>query len=159
MRIQRMLAGTLVVLLGLVVAVAAQDPTKLPIGQSGNGFVYIGHGYGEHNTGQGALHENAEFLLPRGLKLDRSYHQASWVCCGGGATTNVRLDQIPAGIYIRLDGGYFWAIAGEPILAAADYDENNVVTQWKLEVPMYCGPGGNGQGCNMKVDVWAKQKP
>src|SRR5258707_904573 len=81
------------------------------------------------------------------------------ISSGGGASPNVTVAQVPNGIYVRLDGGFYWAIGGVPNLIAADYDKDNVVTQWKLEVPMYCGPGGNGQGCNMKVDVWAKRKP
>jgi hypothetical protein len=159
MSIQKKIVGTMLALLALAIVVAAQDPTNLAIGQSGDGFVYIGHGYGESNSGQPALHQNATFVLPKDFKLDRAYHQAAWVSSGGGARPDVTVAQVPSGIYIRLDGGYYWAIGGTPNLVAADFDADNVVTQWKLEVPMYCGPGGNGQGCNMKVDVWAKRKP
>jgi hypothetical protein len=132
----------------------AQDPTDLAIGQSGRGFVFVGSAYGESNRGN--LDKKGEFILPPGFLIDSSFRQAGGSFDGGGAH-GISAADVPPGFYIRVDGGYYWAVAAKPQLVAEEFD-GNVVKRWKLIVPMYCGPGGNGEGCNCKVHVWAKSK-
>jgi hypothetical protein len=119
-------------------------------------FVKLAHLYGESNRGN--YQTSQEVLLPEGFKLDRSYHQASVNCCGGGAKSDLKASQIPAGIHIDISGGHWWSVPAAPSLLPAKVSDDDKVLQWKLVVPMYCGPNPP-VGCNIKVDVWAKKRP
>jgi hypothetical protein len=105
-----------------------------------------------------ALWEDAVVLLPRNFKLDRSYQQASLNCAGGGAACSATAAGVPRGIHIAVSGGYYWSLRGNPQLLAAEVDDDDHVTRYKLVLPLFCGPGGNGEGCNIRVTVWAKSK-
>jgi hypothetical protein len=134
----------------LAATLIGQPPPKDP------SFVYLGHLYGESNSGN--YQQNQEVLLPAGFQLDKSYHQSTVNCCGGGATSNMQASQIPAGIHISIDGGHYWSVPSAPVLAPAKISDDDRILQWKLIVPMYCGPNPP-VGCNIKVDVWAKKQP
>lgn len=105
-----------------------------------------------------ALWEDAEVLLPRDFKLDRSYQQSQLDCAGGGASCSATASGVPRGIHIRVTGGYYWSLRGNPQLVPAEVDDNDHVHRYKLILPLYCGPGGNGEGCNIRVTVWAKKR-
>ena len=96
-------------MLALPIAAAAQGPPNDP------SFVKLttnGPLYGESNGGN--YQTTQEVLLPEGFKLDRSYHQASVNCCGGGATSYMKASEIPAGIHISVSGGHYWAVPSAP---------------------------------------------
>jgi hypothetical protein len=141
--------ATLVTISCLTVVVFAQAPPNDP------SFKKLAHLYGESNKGN--YQQTQEVLLPPAFKLDKSYHQASVNCCGGGATSDMRASQIPAGIHIDISGGHYWSVPAAPSLLPAKVSDDDRVLQWKLLVPMYCGPNPP-VGCNIKVDVWAKEK-
>lgn len=138
-------------LLAVAVSVFAQGPPPDPK------FVRVGEVYKEKNHTP-ALWEDAELLLPRDFKLDRSYQQAVLNCSGGGAKCSATAAGVPRGIHIAVTGGYYWSLRGNPRLLAAEIDDNDHVRQYKIVLPLYCGPGGNGEGCNIRVTVWAKSK-
>jgi hypothetical protein len=144
-----------VVLLGAVSGlVRAQNPPNDP------SFVRIGEIYREKNHTP-ACCDPASLLLPKNFKLDRSYQQQSLNCCGGvdgGARSDIKPTDIPKGIHVSVTGGYYWALPKAPVLIAHEVDDNDHVVQWEFRTPLYCGPGGNGEGCNIRVTVWAKQK-
>jgi hypothetical protein len=133
----------------LSVTVLAQGPPNDP------SFVKLADLYGSSNSGN--YQTTQEVLLPTGFKLDRSYHQASVICCGGGATSRMRASEIPAGIHISPSGGLYWSVPGAPTLVPAEVSDDDRVLRWKLLVPMYCGPEPP-RGCNVNVGVWAKRK-
>lgn len=120
-------------------------------------FVRIGEIYREKNYPP-ACCDAADLLLPRNFKLDRSYQQQELNCCGGGARSDIQPSDIPRGIHVSVTGGHYWALPKAPVLIPYEIDENDHVVRWAFRTPLYCGPGGNGQGCNIRVTVWAKQK-
>src|SRR5262245_53528652 len=124
------------VLVSLLVAspiMKAQEPPQ------NAGFVYIGEIYREKQQTP-ACCDAADLLLPEHFKLDRSYHQQSIQCCGGGATSNISPADIPAGIHLSVSGGYYWALPKAPVLLVEKVDDDDKVTQWRFRTPLYCGP-------------------
>jgi len=127
------------------------------------GLTLVCHLYAEATQGGPATNQSAECALPEGAKLDSSFRQTSFPtpCSGGGATTPITPGDVPQGIYIACDGGYYWAVIPPIRLEALEFDDNGMVTQWGVYIhQLYCGPGGapNG-GCNVKLDIYAKLKP
>ena len=127
------------------------------------GLTLICHLYGEAEQGAPAHNSSEECALPEGAKLDTSYRQGAFShpCSGGGATTPLTPADVPQGIHIECDGGYYWAVIPPIRLVALQFDNNGSVTQWGVSVnDLYCGPGGapNG-GCNVKLDIYVKLKP
>lgn len=103
--------------------------------------------YGEAPSGGTAWHKQESCLVPQVSYLDTSYHQSKFVCCGGGATSPATAADIPAGLEIITDGGYYWAVLSPQL----------VDNYFKLIT--YCGPApSSGPGCNVKVQVWAHYK-
>jgi hypothetical protein len=112
------------------------------------------YGYHDSGTGNYDVYQNCD--LPPGFKLDWKYQQKSISCQGGGANSNVAPGDVPRGIHLVCDGGYYWAIHKPVLLSPVSFDDNGTVNQWRVIVPMYCGPGAPGQpGCNIKVYVYA----
>lgn len=140
-----------VVVVGFVGVTRAQEP---PAGDPT--FVFLGEIYREKQSTP-ACCPAADILLPEGFKLDRTYHQKSINCCGGGATSDLSPADIPAGIHMTVTGGHYWALPKAPVLLIEKMDDD-LVTQWRFRTPLYCGPGGNGEGCNIRVRVWAKRR-
>jgi hypothetical protein len=145
------IAGAVLVVMCTTVSLLAQAPPADPK------FVRIDEVYKE-KAHTPALWEDAVVLLPRHFKLDRSYQQASLVCAGGGAQCSATASGVPRGIHIAVTGGHYWSLRGNPTLLPAEVDDDDHVTRYKLILPLYCGPGGNGEGCNIRVTVWAKRK-
>lgn len=121
------------------------------------GFVKIDEVY-QSKDHTPALWNDAEVFLPRDFKLDRSYQQQRLVCSGGGASCGATASGVPRGIHIAVSGGHYWSLRHNPTLVAAEVDDEDRVRRYKLILPLYCGPGGNGEGCNIRVSVWAKKK-
>jgi hypothetical protein len=120
-------------------------------------FVKICSLYGSANQGASAWNKDEACDLPAGFNLDKSFHQTSFSCCGGGATSNIGINDIPAGIRVDVSGGYYWSV-GKPIELIRFDDDGPIKRQFRIHT--YCGPAGSpGPGCNVKVDVYAAQKP
>lgn len=139
------------------------DPkTKLPAATLPPGLTLLCHFYGEAQHGNSAFNSPADCPLPVGAKIDFNYQQATFnpPCAGGGAYTPLQPSDIPAGIHIQCDGGYYWSVIG-PIRLEVLQSSGGNVTQWGVHITnLYCGPGtGNGDGCNVKLDVYAKLQP
>jgi hypothetical protein len=110
-------------------------------------FAYLGRLGGEALQGQPAFRQRQDVRIPEQLVLDGSYHQPSVTAAGGGATSPLQASQIPPGIFIKVDGGHYWA-AFDPKLDGRVFS-----------IDIYCGPEPPpGSGCNIKVDVCAKWK-
>jgi hypothetical protein len=87
--------------------------------------------------------------------LDKSYHQTNFNCCGGGATSDIGNANIPAGIHLVVDGGYYWSVTSPIELIRLD-DDGPAKRVFRIHT--YCGPGAAGQpGCNVKVAVYARR--
>jgi hypothetical protein len=116
--------------------------------------------YGEAPQGAEAYNEGQRCPFTPGFRLDRKYHQGTVNCCGGGARSPLSPGDVPAGVHIEVDGGHYWALLPPVNLIAIAFDDNNVVTQWAVDVGhMYCGPaGGTGPGCNIKVYVYGVER-
>ena len=126
------------------------------------GLTLVCHLYGSADQGGWATNEAGNCALPYGAKLDTSFRQKAFPtsCSGGGATTSLTPGDVPQGIYLVCDGGYYWAVIPPIHLVALEFDNTGQVVQWGVNVAhLYCGPGGapNG-GCNVKLDIYAKLK-
>ena len=98
--------------------------------------------YGESNSGGSAWHKDEACPIKNLTNLDPEYRQTDFNCCGGGASSPMTNRDIPPGLEIRTDGGYYWAVLNGH-LDGGDY-----------RLHTYCGPGGAGlPGCNVKVKV------
>jgi len=98
--------------------------------------------YGEANQGAGGWNKDEVCPVPDRDKLDPDFHQGDFNCCGGGAGSSMTNASIPAGIEIRVDGGYYWSVDRGSL-------EGDV---YKLHT--YCGPEpAPGPGCNVKVKI------
>ena len=126
------------------------------------GLTLICRFYGAADEGNPAYNNQAECPLAVGAKLDTSYRQGAFSqpCSGGGAFTPITLADIPQGIHIEFDGGYYWAVIPPIRLEALQFDNSGNVIQWGVHVNnLYCGPGsGTNGGCNVKLDIYAKLK-
>jgi hypothetical protein len=123
-------------------------------------WIMVCHFHGEANQGQSAWHKDEKCNLPRGFKLDRTYHQAGGVFAGGGATSDLTDADIPAGLWIDTSGGNTWWSIVKPIEFVwldDNGDDAPMIRQFRLHT--YCGPqGGSGAGCSVNVTVYAKKK-
>jgi hypothetical protein len=101
--------------------------------------------YGEANPGQNAFLKEQSCIIPDIDRLDKAYHQADFVCCGGGATSTTTASDIPAGIEIKTSGAVYWSV------------QSPTLTSDKFGVTTYCGPSGalGGSGCNVKTEIFA----
>jgi hypothetical protein len=118
-------------------------------------FVLICSMYGSADQGSSAWNKDDACNLPVGFPLDKSYHQSAFNCCGGGATSNIVIGDIPAGIHLNVSGGYYWSVS-KPIELIRLDDDGPPQRQFRLHT--YCGPEPPpGPGCNVKVDVYARK--
>lgn len=150
-----LIMGCVTLCLGLLVPPTSrvQDPPSDP------SFVKICDLYGSADSGADAWHKNEECMLPKRFKLDLSYHQKDFRCCGGGATSDISAADIPAGIHIKVDGGHFWSVVKPMGIQTIEEDDEGRAIQRRFFIHTYCGPAGKpGPGCNVKVAVYAKQK-
>lgn len=145
-------------LLGVfVMAVSTLGVTAKAQIPSDPSFVKICDLYGSADQGNPAWNKDDSCALPVGFALDKSYRQAAFNCCGGGATSNIGVADIPAGIHIVVDGGYYWSVVKPIELIRLDEDGP---PKRVFRIHTYCGPGAAGQGgCNVKVAVYAKRLP
>jgi hypothetical protein len=119
-------------------------------------FVKVCSMYGSANQGASAWNKNDACDLPSGFQLDRAYHQTTFNCCGGGATSDIAISDIPAGLDLVVSGGHYWSVV-KPIEIVRLDDDGPVRRQFRLHT--YCGPEPfPGPGCNVKVDVYAREK-
>ncbi len=126
--------------------------------QDGN-FKKVCDLYGAADSGAQAWNKNEKCDLAKGFRLDTSYHQHDFVCCGGGATSDISQSDIPAGIHLQVDGGHYWSV-DQPIgLSTIEEDPEGRAIRRRFLIHAYCGPEGRpGPGCNVKVTVWAKER-
>lgn len=152
MRTLRLVLGIFVIaaLAGFAVAqVPPQDGT----------FVKICSMHGEADQGQPAWHQDSICNLPNLFPLDRSYHQQSVNFTGGGATTNLSLSDVPAGIHLNVSGNYYWSIVAPLRMVVLDTDDPSTTFIRQFQVHTYCGPAAPpGPGCSVHVDVYARRK-
>jgi hypothetical protein len=100
--------------------------------------------YGEAASGSSAWNKDEACTIPRIQFLDTNYHQPTFICCGGGATSPTTATDVPAGIEVIVDGGHFWSV------------QNPRLVEDRFSIHTYCGPApAGGPGCNVKVKVWA----
>jgi hypothetical protein len=145
--------GFIVFLLCVFGPASAQAPP-----QDGT-FVKVCDLYGSSNSGGQAWHQDEKCNLPRYFRLDTTYHQSNFSCCGGGANSNIAQSDIPGGIHLQIDGGYYWSVVQPMGIKTLEEDEDGRAVLRQFFIHTYCGPaGGGGAGCNVKVTVWAKQR-
>jgi hypothetical protein len=153
MKVFRFLFLSTVTLLIASATLMAQAPP-----QDAN-FVKLCDLYGSANSGGSAWGADENCPLPKNFKLDNSYHQTNFSCCGGGATSNISMSDIPAGIHIQIDGGHYWSVVKPMGLMTLEEDDEGRAVSRQFFIHTYCGPAGRpGPGCNVKVTVWAKKK-
>lgn len=100
--------------------------------------------YGESPSGGGNFEKRESCVIPDIGRLDRSYHQGNFACCGGGATSPSTSANVPPGIELRTSGGHYWSVR-EPAI-----DSDN------FSLTIYCGPERSpGPGCNVRTEVLA----
>jgi hypothetical protein len=122
-------------------------------------FVKICSIHGEADQGQSAWHQDSICNLPNLFPLDRSYHQQNVNFTGGGATTNLSLSDIPAGIHLSVSGNYYWSIVAPLKMVVLDTDDPSTTFIRQFQVHTFCGPAGwPGPGCSVHVDVYARKK-
>ena len=98
--------------------------------------------YGEAPSGAPAWNKFETCVIPDMRHLDTDYRQTDFICCGGGASSPMSARDVPPGLEIRTDGGYYWSVPEIHL-------SNDQIT-----LKTYCGPGASGQpGCNVKVKV------
>jgi pimeloyl-ACP methyl ester carboxylesterase len=98
--------------------------------------------YGEAPSGAPAWNKFETCVIPDVSHLDTDYRQTDFNCCGGGASSPMTARDVPPGLEIRTDGGYYWSIPEIHL-------SNDQIT-----LKTYCGPGAPGQpGCNVKAKV------
>jgi hypothetical protein len=136
-----------------------------------DGLKFAGYAYGEGHFNSN-LYGYGEVLLPPNTKLDKTFHQTTISAVANGksdARSRLVPSDVPAGICIVPTGdnsaNHGWAIGDgiEPRikLEPANWDDNNVITQFKFGIRLYCTTGsGIGDmttgGCNAKVAVYYK---
>lgn len=141
----------------LLVAAAASSVAATAQVPNDPTFVKVCDLYGSADQGNSAWIKDESCALPIGFPIDKSYHQSSFYCCGGGATSNIGVADIPAGIHLVVDGGHYWSVVKPIELIRLDDDGP---AQRIFRIRTYCGPGASGQGgCNVKVAVYAKRLP
>lgn len=119
-------------------------------------FVKVCSFHGEADSGAEAWHRDERCELPTGFMLDRSYRQQSWQPTGGGATTNLSVSDIPAGLHIVVSGNHYWSVVAPLELVRLD-DDGPARRQFRIHT--YCGPEGRpGPGCSVHVDVYARRR-
>src|SRR6185437_15398426 len=122
-------------------------------------FVKICSLHGEADQGQPAWHQDSTCNLPNLFPLDRSYHQQSARFGGGGANSDLQINDVPAGIHLDVSGNHYWAITKPLRMVVLDTDDPATNFTRQLQVHTYCGPAGfPGPGCSIHVDVYARKK-
>jgi hypothetical protein len=149
----------LLALAAAAILIAAALPCVAQAPPADPSFVKICDLYGSANSGAQAWHKDEACDLPNGFRLDTSYKQTNFSCCGGGAASYVTVNDIPRGIHVAVDGGHYWAV-GTPVgLKTLEEDEDGRAIRRQFFIHTYCGPAGApGPGCNIKVAVYAKRK-
>ena len=137
-----------------IVGSSASASAQLPP-QDGT-FVKVCSFHGEANQGAPAWHRDERCALPTGFMLDRSYRQQAWQPTGGGASTNLSVSDIPAGIHLAISGNHYWSVVGPMELVRLD-DDGPAQRQFRIHT--YCGPAAPpGPGCSVHVDVYARRR-
>jgi hypothetical protein len=109
-----------------------------------NPIQVICHFYGVANQGQSAWSKNENCTIANVDRLDTNYHQQSFTCCGGGATSPMTIADIPAGLEIEATGTHYWSVSTPRLVGNL------------LSLHTYCGPEAPpGPGCNVNVEVIA----
>ena len=89
-----------------------------------------------------AWNKDEKCPIPNRAQLDPDFHQTNFNCCGGGAKSTMTNADVPAGLEIVVDGGYYWSVDRR------GFDGDNYV------IHTYCGPEpAPGPGCNVKVKI------
>jgi hypothetical protein len=141
----------------VIVAIAPMASAQLPP-QDGT-FVKICSLHGEANQGQPAWHQDSTCNLPNLFPLDRNYHQQSARFGGGGANSDLQVNDIPAGIHVDVSGNHYWAIVRPIRMVILDTDDPVTSFVRQFQVHTYCGPAAPpGPGCSIHVDVYARKK-
>jgi hypothetical protein len=101
--------------------------------------------HGESASGNSAWLRNDSCIIPNANKLDQSFRQSDFTCCGGGAQSPTTNAGVPVGLEIVVSGKYYWSVA------------NPILQSDKFTLTTYCGPGGGplGSGCDVDVKVYA----
>ena len=144
-------------------------PSLLQSQQCPVGLKYAGQLYGAGSFGSN-FSQYRDVQLPKGAKIDGSYHQPSISAVDNGkssAHSPLTASQVPAGIYIVPNGdnsaNHGWAVHSPQLLPASWDMNNNTISQYKFGMVLYCTTG-SGEidrttgGCNVKVDVCYKPK-
>lgn len=98
--------------------------------------------YGESSSGSNAWHKTEVCSIPNAPQLDPDYRQTDLVFAGGGAKSDMDPKNIPPGLEVRADGGYYWSVLN------GRRDGGNYY------IDTYCGPAPKpGPGCNVKVKI------
>jgi hypothetical protein len=125
---------------GKAILTVTVDNTNIPPAK----VTGVCHFYGQANQGSSAWNKDEQCAVPEVELLDKSFRQADFICCGGGATSATTNANIPSGLEVRASGAHYWAVI-DPRL------EGN---QFKIHT--YCGPtAAPGPGCNVDVQVVA----
>jgi hypothetical protein len=98
-----------------------------------------------------------ECVVPQDLVIDSTFRQKVFVCCGGEHSSPTRAKDIPPGILLRTSGEHYWAVSHPELQDPGGLDEQGKPVR-KFIIWLYCGPSKrpNGQGCSVKVEVFAK---
>lgn len=99
---------------------------------------------GEQSPGNPAYNKDESCTIPDVALLDKTFRQGNFVGSGGGATSRATSADIPPGLEVHAEGGYYWST------------DNPRLSGDVFSIHLYCGPGAPGQpGCNVKVVVVA----
>jgi hypothetical protein len=104
-----------------MVTIAPMAFAQLPA--QGGTFVKICSLHGEANQVQPAWHQDSTCNLPNLFPLDRNYHQQSARFGGGGANSDLQINDIPAGIHVDVSGNHYWAIVRPIRMVILDTDD------------------------------------
>jgi hypothetical protein len=115
----------------------AQAPTQ------DRSFLKICELYGAADSGAQAWNKNEKCDLPKGFHLDTSYHQQIFACCGGGATSDFSVSDIPAGIHLQVDGGHYWSVDEPMGLMTMEEDSEGRAVLRRFFIHTYCGQKGS----------------
>lgn len=102
--------------------------------------------HGEAPHGGQAWLKQESCIIPNIEHLDAGYHQPTFICCGGGATSPTTAANVPAGLELRTSGSVYWSVA------------NPVLDSDKFSLTTYCGPSDaflEPRGCSVDVVVVA----
>ena len=127
------------------------------------GFRYVGTLHGSSGSGED-FNKVVEVKLPANATFDKSYRQPSLKATNGksGAKSNLKPDDIPAGIHIMISGtddnSKGWAVS-EPSLRIVKRDDGT--TDYLFGMRLYCTARHREDdlgNCDIWVDICYKPK-